>query len=265
MPQAIASMDDYRRWIDGYDTGVRYADDHLRQVLAELDRQGVLDETAIIITADHGENLGELNYYGAHRTGDTITHRVPLIIRWPGHSDCARTKDALHYQYDLSATIADLCGIDRPALWHGLSFVPDLNSDSDQGRPFLVLSQMACMCQRSVRFENWILIRTWHDGFSRFPRTMLFDLLADPHETNDLVGEQPQVVEQGLRLLEQWHSEMMRSHPAPEPLDPMQTVLREGPLHASAAERERYCSWLRATGRGLQADQIHRTHASHAE
>ena len=39
------------------------------------------DDTAIIISADHGENQGELNVWGDHQTADHITNRVPLIIR----------------------------------------------------------------------------------------------------------------------------------------------------------------------------------------
>jgi arylsulfatase A-like enzyme len=259
MPGAIASMDDYRRWIDAYDTGIRYADDHLGQALAVLDDAGVLHETAVIITADHGENHGELNYYGAHRTGDHVTHRVPLIVAWPGRAPQARPKAALHYQFDLSATILDLCGAPQPKLWQGRSFAGDLGSDTDAGRDFLVLSQMACMCQRSVRFDNWIYLRTWHDGFSRFPARMLFDLHADPHETQDLAPTRPDLVQRGQRLLDQWHAEMMASHPAPQPIDPMQTGLQEDPFHANAAAREKYCQRLRETGRSEQAGEIERT------
>ena len=49
--------------------------------LADL---GILEETAVIVSADHGENLGELNVYCDHQTADQLTVRVPLIISWPG-------------------------------------------------------------------------------------------------------------------------------------------------------------------------------------
>src|SRR5690606_36113919 len=48
-----------RKMFDGYDTGVRYTDDHLAFLFNALKQQGVYDDTAIIISADHGENLGE--------------------------------------------------------------------------------------------------------------------------------------------------------------------------------------------------------------
>ena len=77
-------MTQVRRMFDGYDNGVRYADEHIGRVLNALADQGVLDDTAIIISADHGENLGELNIYVDHQTADQCTSRVPLIIKWPG-------------------------------------------------------------------------------------------------------------------------------------------------------------------------------------
>ncbi len=57
-PREIRDPGDFRRWIDGYDTGIRYMDDHIGQVLEVLEEQGVLDETVILISGDHGENQG---------------------------------------------------------------------------------------------------------------------------------------------------------------------------------------------------------------
>src|SRR5207248_4662020 len=102
-PTKIDSMEQVRRMFDGYDAGVRYADEHIGRLFNALADQGVLDETAIIISADHGENLGELNIYGDHQTADQITCRVPLIVRWPGILTGGRVDRALHYHVDLAA------------------------------------------------------------------------------------------------------------------------------------------------------------------
>jgi len=83
-PDEIADRDDYERWVDGYDVGVRYMDDYIGRILDALEEAGVLDETLIVFSADHGENLGELNVYGDHQTADDKTCRVPLIVRGPG-------------------------------------------------------------------------------------------------------------------------------------------------------------------------------------
>ena len=44
--------------IDGYDCGIRYLDTHVGRILDFLEEQGVLEDTAIIVTSDHGENMG---------------------------------------------------------------------------------------------------------------------------------------------------------------------------------------------------------------
>jgi arylsulfatase A-like enzyme len=85
-PLAIDSMAEVRRLFDGYDAGVLHADRAIGDLLAFLASAGVLDQTAILVSADHGENLGELNVYGDHQTADQHTTRVPLVLRWPGSS-----------------------------------------------------------------------------------------------------------------------------------------------------------------------------------
>ncbi|MDH3584103.1 MAG: sulfatase, partial [Phycisphaerae bacterium] len=86
-PTVIDSMSAARQMFDGYDTGVLYADQHIGRILQALDDVGVRDQTAIIVGADHGENLGELNIYGDHQTADQPTCRVPLVVCWPGATD----------------------------------------------------------------------------------------------------------------------------------------------------------------------------------
>ena len=83
-PGSLSTMEDLRQMIDGYDTGIKYVDDQLGVVFQKLKEAGIWEETAIIISADHGENMGELGIYGEHGTADQITTRVPFIVKWPG-------------------------------------------------------------------------------------------------------------------------------------------------------------------------------------
>ncbi len=250
MPEAIRTLDDWKRWIDGYDVGIRYVDDHIRQLLDILDEQGVLDETVIVITADHGENQGELNFYGDHHTGDYITLRVPLIVRFPGITEHqkGRVDTALHYQFDWAATLLELVGAKIPERWDAQSFATAFRAGREEGRPYIVGSQLAYLCQRMVRFDNWALIRTYHAQFSDFPEVMLFNVENDSHELRDLANERPDVVEKGLSLLAEWHDAMMTTSTAPQPVDPLWTVLREGPYDVRM-NWQRYCERLKATGR----------------
>lgn len=257
IPAEIASMADYKRWIDGYDVGIRYADDHVGQVLEELERQGVLDETAVIVSADHGENQGELNVYGDHQTADYITCRVPLIVRWPGMRQGV-VEAGLCYNVDLAATVTELCGGKAPDGWDGEGFAEALEGDGWAGRDYVVVSQGAWACQRAVRFGPWMLIRTYHDGLKNFPPALLFNVEEDPHETQDLAGAHPDVAREGLAILERWHAEMMASSGLD--YDPMWVVMREGgPLHTRSA-LDRYCSRLRETGRAHHAEALEARH-----
>lgn len=263
-PTSMATMDQVRRMFDGYDTGVRYADDLVGRVLNALAEQGVLDETAVIVSSDHGENLGELNIYGDHQTADHITCRVPLIVHWPGVTDrqAGRVDAGLHYHLDFAATLVELLGGAVPANWDGASYAPALRAGETTGRPYIVVSQGAWSCQRAVRWGDHMCIRSYHDGLHGFPDVMLFDIAADPHETHDLAHDRPDAVRDAMAKLDAWHGDMMRT--ASHGHDPMWTVLAEGgPLH-TRGELPAYLRRLRATGRDHWADLLALRHPREA-
>ena len=73
----IKTLDDAKAHMDGYDTGIHFADHHIGKIVQDLKDLGVYEDTAIVISADHGENQGELNVWGDHQTADYICNRVP--------------------------------------------------------------------------------------------------------------------------------------------------------------------------------------------
>ncbi len=253
MPAEIATRADYVRWIDGYDTGIRYMDDHIGQVLETLDSLGVLEETAIIFSADHGENQGELNIYGDHQTADHPTCRVPLIVRWPGVTKPGRC-DALMYQLDLAPTLCELLGVTAPRRWDGRSFAAALRGEPFEGRPYLVMGQGAWTCQRAVRTGTWLCIRTYHPGHHPFEPVMLFDLAQDPHETVDLATSRPDVVAACDRLLMDWWQQCLCGPDAAP--DPMLTVMQEGGPWYVRNRLEAFLERLRATRRAWAAEDL---------
>ncbi len=256
-PREIASEADFRAMIDGYDCGIRHMDDHVGRLLAALESAGVMGDLAIVVTSDHGENLGELNCYGEHGISDAVTHRIPLIVRWPG---CRRghVDRGLHYQLDLAPTLAELLGTTPSPRWHGASLAAALREGAACGRDRLVLGQCCHGAMRSVRFDRWIWIRVYHDFFHLYPGEMLFDLESDPHETNDVAARHPEVCARAARMLEDWHAGMAAG--APGLIDPLETVLREGgPCHSRGA-LEPYCRRLEETGRGEAAAALRRRH-----
>ncbi len=255
-PQQIRDARDVRRLFDGYDTGIRYADDHVAQLVAALRAAGIYDDTAIIISADHGETLGELGIYADHQTADEFTHRVPMIVRWPGVTDshAGAALNGLRYQFDVAATVIELVGGKVPSNWDGLGFAAALRAGHDSGREHLILSQGAWTCQRSIRWDRWLCIRTYHDGYHGFPDLMLFDVVTDPHEQHDLAARHPDIVAQALARLDTWHGEMMRQ--SGHGVDPMWTVLREGGPYHTRGQLPQYLERLQATGRSAGAQRL---------
>lgn len=256
-PWVVDSMDAARRIFDGYDTGVRYVDEAIGRILNYLDDLKVLDETAIIISADHGENLGELNIYGDHQTADHVTHRVPCIIHWPGVTDArnGNVLEGLYYHQDFAATAVDLAGGELSEGFEGRSFAASLRDGVEKARECLVLSQSAWCVQRSARWENYVYIRTFHDAWHDYPDDMLFDISKDPHEHNNLADAEPGLVEAGKQILRNWKGSMQERNP--QQPDPMETTLAEGgSLHGREGLTENYAQRLRQTGRGVIADRL---------
>lgn len=252
----LRDMDDLKVWIDGYDRGVRYVDEQIAKIVKQLKDAGVYDETAIIISADHGENQGELGIYGEHGTADQITCRVPMIVKWPGTAG-GRTDDGLHQNIDMAPTFGELLGFDPSPSWDGRSYAKSITGSADTGKPWIVMGQCCHVCQRSVRFGPWLYIRTYHCGGHLFPKEMLFNIDADPHEQHDLAAENRAVCDEALRHLSDWHDEMMATMDYDN--DPLWTVIREdGPMHAKPDALAAYAKRLEQTGRSEGAAELRR-------
>jgi len=249
----VRNMEDYKLLVDGYDSGIAYMDRNIGILFETLKKEGMWDDLAIIITSDHGENLGELNSYSEHATADYSTCRIPMIIKWPGCK--AGTSDAnLHYNVDLAPTIADILKTPASPNWDGESYSETLFFGKEQKRQFIVLSQCAHVCQRSVIFDDYLYIRTYHDGFHLYEKEMLFQIKDDPQEQHDLSKENGSLCERGAAYLLEWHDKMMET--STDATDPMLTVLLEGgPFHAKG-NLNRYCDHLMRTGRELQAAKL---------
>ena len=224
----ISTMDDYKHWVDGYDTGIHYADHYVGKILARLDELGLYDSTAIIFSSDHGENMGELNVFGDHQLADYVTNRVPLIIKWPGITP--GVNEGCYYQLDMGTTVLDLLDHPIPEKWDGISFKRQLQSGDGEGRDKLVLSHAPWSCQRSLYKDNYLLIKSYLDGLKDLPEYMLFNIAEDPHELNNLIEQEPERAERMKMELEEWIREQLDD--AGMDFDPMEEVVKEGgPYH----------------------------------
>lgn len=258
-PRQYGRADNLQEWkdvMDNYDCDILYMDAQIGKILSWLKEHGMYEDMAIMVTSDHGENMGELGIYSEHGTADEITTRIPMLIKWPGMK--TGVDNGFHYSLDLLPTIAELLNLPSRPHWDGRSYAETLRSGTDTGRDYLVVSQGSHVCQRSVRFDRYIYIRTYHDGFHLFPKEMLFDLEADYHEQKNIAEERPDLCGTACRYLTDWMQDMMMS--ARSDRDPMWTIIREGgPFHAKGNLR-RYCQRLEETGRLEGAKRLREIH-----
>jgi choline-sulfatase len=250
MPQALRDRDDFRTLVDGYDVGIRYFDDTLGRIVAELGALGILDDTVIILSSDHGENLGELNLYTSHGTADAITTRIPLVVRWPGVTSGTRC-DALLYGLDLAPTLLELLGVQVPSGWDGVSFAAAVRGLPQLGRRQLVFGQGAWFVQRAVLRDDWLYIRTLHAALDPMPGELLFDLSADPHERRDLVASEPSRLAELRDGLESWWDQ----HGGPE-ADPLVAMAAAGGAYYPRMFKDGYLKVLRDSGRDWAVREI---------
>jgi len=226
MPSMVSNRKDFEHMVHGYDTSIRYVDHFVNQVLDELESQGVLDDTAIIISGDHGDAFGEHGIYSDHVCADECIHHVPLIVKWPGVSTAGHSSDAFLYNVDYAPTLCDILGYPTPGDWDGVSFLPHLkNEKGGPNRDYLVWDHGLYAVQRAVRTRTHLMIRTYDQQNYEFEPIELFDMVNDPYQSRNLRDEQPEMVDHCSRLIEDWVQEQhMKKHVIP---DPLSAILRE--------------------------------------
>lgn len=227
MPDRISDLRDWKQFVDGYDAAIRYMDDRIGRVFQLLADLNVLDDTAVIVSADHGESMGEQGVYGDHVCAGEAVHNIPLIVRWPGVAPQKKRHDGLLYNVDIHPTLCELLELPIPPGWDGRPVTAAVRGEEWQGRPYLVWDHALYSCQRAVRTDGWLFARTYHPGLFPFDEKMLFDLQHDPHQTTNVAPERSGIVAQMDNVMQEWLSSTLGRH-ASMP-DPMQAVVRTGP------------------------------------
>ncbi len=226
LPGKITNRSEYEHAITGYDAAIAYTDHHVGVVLEELDRQGVLDDAAILFTSDHGDAFGEHGIFTDHVCADECIHHIPLIIRWPGVTTANSSCDSLLYNVDLSVTLCELLGAPVPEHWDGKSFAANLRGRPGLERDYLVWDTALYTVQRAVRTRQHLLIRTYDDfNYESFEPVELYDILADPYQTRNLLDSRPDTVARLDHLMNDWlHEQLTKPYAI---ADPLQAVLYE--------------------------------------
>ncbi len=220
-----------------YDVTVAMADRMLGDLGQALKSAGVLDNTLIIATADHGEAHGEHGYYFNHAANlYEPAVRVPLIIRLPQKRLAGRRVAAVTRNIDLLPTIADVVGLEPPANLPGQSLIPmaegpapprdafaesGLFRDTRAGLPDYRLYVPGVDGKwRMIRRGDYKLICVPGERDDGQATYELYNLVSDPQETQNLADAEPAVRGELAAALEAWFSAYIGVSTAPADLDP---------------------------------------------
>lgn len=221
MPDAIRTVEDFKLLVDGYDASIAYTDHHIGQVLGTLGNLGILDETVIIVSGDHGDSFGEHGQYMDHGIANEAVHHIPMIVRWPGVTRKGRCAEFI-YGMDLGPTLCEMLGLPIPAGWDGRSFAAALRGEPFTGWPYQVWEHGIYTFTRAVRTPDWLMILLLHPGLYPYDEpVLLHDMRADPHQTRNLAAQRPDVVGQLMAHLTTWRQEQLQKGSAPDPLEAM--------------------------------------------
>ena len=128
---------------DSYDRCIAYLDDQLGRLFDELDRRGVLDESVVIVTSDHGEHLGERQLFGHGCSVYRPELHVPLLVVAPGVFPRGVHIDRPVSLRDVPATVLDAIGIDGTSPFPGRSLARTWGDPKDlEGPSDLILSEI---------------------------------------------------------------------------------------------------------------------------
>jgi choline-sulfatase len=203
--RGIAALDEaaIMRARTAYYALVYRLDTMIGEVLACLDSEGLAEDTLIVYTTDHGDQLGERGLWWKHTLYEDSV-RVPLVLRWDGRVPAGERRAQVVDLLDVAATMAAAMGGPPLPFGHGRDLLPIAQ---DARAPWN--DEVFCehctdtvpawtggqsVQQRMVRSGPWKLV--YAHGYA----PQLFDLAHDPHERRDLADD-PQHARTRERLL----------------------------------------------------------------
>jgi tetratricopeptide (TPR) repeat protein len=209
-----APVESVQRVADPYDNEVAFTDAQLGTLFERLRAAGQLDSTLVVVTADHGEALGEHGEATHGLFAYEATLRIPLIIAGP--SIRAAVSDAETAQADIPATVLDLLGLKPPSRVDGRSLVPALRGETLPDRA-IYFEALDAYLTRNWAPLTGVIANGWK--YIDLPDAELYDLAADPAEAHNKVRDEPERAGMLARRLSDWPLQAQAAA-RPVPLDP---------------------------------------------
>ncbi|OGV62438.1 MAG: hypothetical protein A3K19_33300 [Lentisphaerae bacterium RIFOXYB12_FULL_65_16] len=170
-----------RRMKACYYAQVSHIDENIGRILAALDELGLADDTLVILTADHGEMLGD---HGAWQKscGYEGAWAIPMLLRWPRRLPRGQRRRELVTLLDVLPTCLDACAVPYPDFPVALPGASLLDSDHLPGHDVVIGEEYTGKHRYlAIRDERYKLVYWFHNGSEE-----LFDLVSDPHEFHNL-------------------------------------------------------------------------------
>lgn len=207
LPKDMSDHPSFQAWLEGitdvqyvlaqYQGAVTYVDDEFGRLIDELDTRGLLQRTAVIVTADHGESLGEHGMYFVHTGLYAATTHIPLLTWFPNDGrHGAEVRDVVE-SVDIYPTLLEYMGLAPPEHIRGRSLWPLIRGGTLPAKTaFIEHAGRNLVSLRTDRFAYVKHLRTAYIQPSYTftnGREELYDLQSDPDEIHDVSKDLPQV------------------------------------------------------------------------
>ncbi len=177
--------------IVNYYAAITSLDWNMGRLMKAMDNLGIIDDTIIVFTSDHGEQLFSL--YLFHKQWpyeETIS--VPFIIRYPRKLKADQVNDVLIGTPDIMPTLLSLCGVEIPGTVEGKDLSPFILGNATEPEPDSVLIEVINPCavvQDRTGMREWRGVRTKRNTYARFRDEdwLLIDNKFDPFQRRNLI------------------------------------------------------------------------------
>jgi arylsulfatase A-like enzyme len=180
-----------------YQGEIAFVDSQFGRVLADIRRRWPDGGTLLVVTADHGESLGEHGEASHSYSVYDATQRVPLLMSGPGLPRAHVVAEAVRL-VDVAPTVIGLAGAEPLPEVEGLDLLPLIMGDEGDERVAYVETQATRL---DYGWSPLLGVRTSRFKYIRAPRPELYDLDVDPGELHDVAGTSPEEVARLDRLL----------------------------------------------------------------
>jgi len=181
-PPLAVSDEVAREAMHAYYAAVSLLDQQMGRILAALETEGLVSNTVVVFTSDHGYHLGWRGQWVKHTISEQVL-RVPLIVRAPGVATGTRA-DGIVELIDLFSTFCEVAGLPAPDHLDGTSFQPLLRNPTGAGKPAAFIAMPKGWGNgRSVRTARFRYVER-NDGSIE-----LYDHASDPDEYHNVAAD----------------------------------------------------------------------------